>query len=1036
MSKFSIFGADVQPKKVECEYNIIRVTDRKELFFDVFECSFNGKKIIVEKIKEFEGNSIVKFQLKKDTKIYNCEALLEVNSNVDNDLLLNGESLSFAKDTALPKIRETITEKTEKIIPKETIYEDKIRDVSEKIIKESQEKAQKLYDNKLKEYKKHKQLIAKQAEEYLNEKTESIRQELYEQYIDFLSSNDKKVNNLIKSNIDDITLSIDENNKEILSKVDKLSNLNKEELAKILSENIININNNLDSKVKDLNDQLDIILHDNNTKLNKLDEKTSRLLEKNIKHTDEIAKNITSKIKQVDEKIEDYKIDTFKHVVEKVADNKTEIEASLKNTISEINEQVDIKRDEVEKILAAELSNINEKLNIFSEEEDKKYKQLLENLNNLNKGEVKEILSEKINDKQLNSLKLDISKQFQNEMMSIKRLIEMSSGGGSVAKQFANGGTMNGDLHVTGKVTAGSTISGTLQTNNNRSVVIGALAAPNEAAPNTEINPTIYRENVAIGYQALNSASTGTNNVAIGTDALKSSTDGKNNIAIGKRALETVNSDRNIALGFNCLNVPNVNDDNIVIGSTTLQSLSSTGIDGNIIIGKGAGNSGNTGLYNDNIILGRAAFQGTTASSVADTILLGQRAGKSLKGVGDNDIGIGKNVFFGANAGFNSAGNNIAIGENAQSNPIEATAKVNGATSSTTTLVVDSNAGKILTGMTVTGTGISGTVTVTTVTDQNNLVLSSAQTLSNDVDLTFTKTEPTKGSIKIGADGGTAGSFSTNISTVDTVTTLPGGGNRTVNKVTGSHSGLVGGFANIVSAETAFIGGGKDNVIAEQATGAAILGGFDNDITGVGSAGMALGSNLRVQGANQVVVGRYNIGNDSSKFIVGAGYGEATRTNAFEVRNNSQLKLGKYGTTNYTYDGSRNYNILAVGAANNVVEIPLHDDKLDSQFLNFDAVTVNAGHQTHLSLNVNKIVRIGWTGSTGTHQILLPSAANFSKRTIKFVTNSTLPSDAIVTIDPSGSDTLNGLTGGISLVGTYKAVTVWSDGTEWYKISE
>ena len=40
--------------------------------------------------------------------------------------------------------------------------------------------------------------------------------------------------------------------------------------------------------------------------------------------------------------------------------------------------------------------------------------------------------------------------------------------------------------------------------------------------------------------------------------------------------------------------------------------------------------------------------------------------------------------------------------------------------------------------MTVTGTGISGTVTVDTVTDQNTIVLSSAQTLAEDAVLTFT----------------------------------------------------------------------------------------------------------------------------------------------------------------------------------------------------------------------------------------------------------------------------------------------------------
>ena len=69
-----------------------------------------------------------------------------------------------------------------------------------------------------------------------------------------------------------------------------------------------------------------------------------------------------------------------------------------------------------------------------------------------------------------------------------------------------------------------------------------------------------------------------------------------------------------------------------------------------------------------------------------------------------------------------------------------ATANVNGATSSTTTLVVDGNSGTIETGMYVTGSGISGTVTVSSLSDQNNLVLSSAQSLSNDVALTFTST--------------------------------------------------------------------------------------------------------------------------------------------------------------------------------------------------------------------------------------------------------------------------------------------------------
>ncbi|MDC6483653.1 FG-GAP-like repeat-containing protein [Cyclobacteriaceae bacterium] len=66
------------------------------------------------------------------------------------------------------------------------------------------------------------------------------------------------------------------------------------------------------------------------------------------------------------------------------------------------------------------------------------------------------------------------------------------------------------------------------------------------------------------------------------------------------------------------------------------------------------------------------------------------------------------------------------------------TASVNGAISSTTALVVDNNAGDIKVGDLVTGTGIVGTVRVEKVTDQNNIILTSAQSLSDNAALTFT----------------------------------------------------------------------------------------------------------------------------------------------------------------------------------------------------------------------------------------------------------------------------------------------------------
>ena len=81
-----------------------------------------------------------------------------------------------------------------------------------------------------------------------------------------------------------------------------------------------------------------------------------------------------------------------------------------------------------------------------------------------------------------------------------------------------------------------------------------------------------------------------------------------------------------------------------------------------------------------------------------------------------------------------------------------ATADVNGATSSTTTLVVDGNSGTIAAGMYVTGTGVSGSVTVASLSDQNNLVLSSAQSLSDGVGLTFSSAVTQTGNSQFGTD--------------------------------------------------------------------------------------------------------------------------------------------------------------------------------------------------------------------------------------------------------------------------------------------
>ena len=88
------------------------------------------------------------------------------------------------------------------------------------------------------------------------------------------------------------------------------------------------------------------------------------------------------------------------------------------------------------------------------------------------------------------------------------------------------------------------------------------------------------------------------------------------------------------------------------------------------------------------------------------------------------------------NTAVDISGNQLAD-DTAVADTSLATADVLAATSSSTALTLDGNSGTIEAGMYVSGPGISGSVTVATVTDQNNLVLSSAQTLAEDAALIF-----------------------------------------------------------------------------------------------------------------------------------------------------------------------------------------------------------------------------------------------------------------------------------------------------------
>lgn len=185
-------------------------------------------------------------------------------------------------------------------------------------------------------------------------------------------------------------------------------------------------------------------------------------------------------------------------------------------------------------------------------------------------------------------------------------------------------------------------------------------------------------ENVAIGASALTLLTTGTNNVAIGVFAGQELTESRNNIAVGKNAMryiDNINANSNIAIGLETLGDVNLTGktiaSNTILGVTALQDTSSEMSD-NVFVGFGSGKLSTFTTHEKNTVVGTKALTSLPVGTIlSDSVFIGYEAGKGLGRTGSSslkDIGIGYRTFFGSSSGFSSAGENIAIGANANGN--------------------------------------------------------------------------------------------------------------------------------------------------------------------------------------------------------------------------------------------------------------------------------------------------------------------------------------------------------------------------------
>ena len=200
-----------------------------------------------------------------------------------------------------------------------------------------------------------------------------------------------------------------------------------------------------------------------------------RTVDKSAADTDDrfnaLIHNVDANVVSVDNKIKSVSKNITEQlgVVNTSIDRLTVKSISLDSNIKELEDKIILAEDNIITFYDERINLVETKVTDLTEE-NKQYfinlieeskQTLLEQISNI-KVDVPNIIVEQSNGSQevdLKGVKSELEKiigtKFTTEISALKRLIEMSSGGGSVAVQFANGGTMNGNLNVTGQILSG-----------------------------------------------------------------------------------------------------------------------------------------------------------------------------------------------------------------------------------------------------------------------------------------------------------------------------------------------------------------------------------------------------------------------------------------------------------------------------------------------------------------------------------------------------------------------------------------------------
>jgi hypothetical protein len=496
-----LFSEKVVPTFTSSNLNILTVEDFQEVFFDVFEFEINGKKFVAEKVSEYKGSPVVDVPLVLEGKEFTAPFVLQTGKF---EILFNKNNSTFVKEVVNEQ-QELVIEYVDKDEEVEDIIFEKKEDILREIAQARQSAER--YVEKLKQQK------INEAVQYFDEKKKALDAEINEskkglldeflslvesvkgEFFEFNEKEKDKLSTFIEESICELSDQLVGSIEEKQDIAEKRFNEQLNELATNILSGVLlkEINANNDKSVKDINERFALItsnlktllrserdqIDENvNNKLREFNESIVNLEKTNIELNDQINKGdnrALSRIGNVKTQLEEAianntsaiinRLESAEEEVKELHTSKTQLEESIIDSASTLLARVDEAENKIRTFYDEKISLIEEKVEDLTSDSKQYFlnlvneskQSLLNEIANI-KVDVPNIVIEKSNGKQevdlkgiKNELEKIIGTRFSNELQSLKRLIEMSSGGGSVAKQFAAGGTMEGTLNVTGQ---------------------------------------------------------------------------------------------------------------------------------------------------------------------------------------------------------------------------------------------------------------------------------------------------------------------------------------------------------------------------------------------------------------------------------------------------------------------------------------------------------------------------------------------------------------------------------------------------------